>query len=276
MRSNNNHSQFDRPAEGDDNVGRFDPSELKDLLGDEAQLAETRDSFDAIETLFERVRIPDEVSASFVGDVLSPGLSTGRESHLELPGFREKAVLGIGGFGTVFLAHDEKLERDVAVKVPRADRWLSDDRERFLEEARLAAKLKHPGIVTLLELVEHSERYHLVSELVDGETLQDWMDRGDIYWRDASQLAQSIAEAMAHAHDHQVIHRDLKPTNVLLDLDGQPKVADFGLAVRREAKSTEQVLAAGTLELHVARATAYKRNIHRSSNGHLESWRCLV
>lgn len=251
MNSNRDNAHHDSMAFGGnrDDLDVFDASELHQLARDEKEFADTKESIYALETLFERVRIPDEMASSLAADQLADGAAAAPTTRLDIPEFEEKSILGVGGFGTVFLARDTRLERDVAVKVPRADRWAgSDDRQRFLEEARLAAKLQHPGIVTLLELVEHDERYHLVSELVEGETLQDLLDRGDITWQESAKIAQTLAEAMAHAHDNHVIHRDLKPTNILLDLEGNPKIADFGLAVRGEADSSQHAMAAGTLE----------------------------
>lgn len=220
-------------------IDDWDPAEIRQLIGNDVELSDTRDSFHAIETLFERVRLPDEMSQSFATEV----------TRLDLPGFEEMAKIGSGGFGAVFLAYDQKLEREVAVKVPRADRLLAtDEKHRFLEEARLAAKLQHPGIVTLFELIEHDDRYHLVSEYVDGTTLQDVLEEDQISWPQATTIALRTAEALEHAHAHQVIHRDLKPTNILIDSDGNPKIADFGLAIRKDSTDLANDPTAGTVE----------------------------
>ncbi|MCA9216222.1 MAG: serine/threonine protein kinase [Planctomycetales bacterium] len=230
----------------DDAAWTGDASECEET--DRAELEDTRDSYHAIETLFQRVRLPDEVSEYIDG--IEPAFEKTEATRLDLLGFREERVLGLGGFGTVFLAHDEKLQRSVAIKVPRADRWLmSDDQSRLLEEARLAAKLKHPGIVTLHELVQHNDRYHIVSEFVEGETLQDLLEKEQrLPWRKAVQLVTAMANALAHAHENRVIHRDIKPTNVLLTQSGEPKIGDFGLAIRHEAGNNTKALAAGTIE----------------------------
>ena len=136
--------------------------------------------------------------------------------------------IGSGGFGTVYRAWDERLEREVAVKVfdgPGA----ADP--RVLREAQAAARLNHSGIVTLYELGRDSSRSYLVSELVDGDTLALLNRDGVLSDRDVAELGIEICEALAHAHARGVVHRDVKPQNLLVAArTGRAKVMDFGIA----------------------------------------------
>ena len=142
--------------------------------------------------------------------------------------------LGAGSFGHVFRAKDAELGRIVAIKVPRAGVLASqDDVERFLREARSAAQLSHPGIVTLHE-VGHADdgTYFLIEEFVPGMTLERRLRDGSIPLRSAAELIAAVAEALDYAHRHGVIHRDIKPSNILIDDEGHPHLMDFGLAKR--------------------------------------------
>jgi hypothetical protein len=142
--------------------------------------------------------------------------------------------LGQGGFGVVWLAFDEKLEREVAVKViPReGDEPVSERAER---EARVAARLNHPGIVALYELGADEDATYLVSELVPGRNLGELIRHGAVSDRDVARIGIALCDALAHAHHRKVVHRDVKPQNVLVVADpaagaGFAKLADFGVA----------------------------------------------
>ena len=148
--------------------------------------------------------------------------------------FRIIRQLGRGGFGVVLHAHDSKLDRDVAIKIPRLTTALSAElRARFLREAKTAASLSHPGIVCVLEVGSEKGVEFIVSELVDGDDLATRLARGEL--RSAAETAEliaNLADAVQHAHEHGVLHRDLKPSNILLN-DQEPllpKITDFGLA----------------------------------------------
>jgi tRNA A-37 threonylcarbamoyl transferase component Bud32 len=140
--------------------------------------------------------------------------------------------LGTGAFGTVWMARDERLERDVAVKI-LARELISDG--RFEREARAAARLSHPAIVTLYEAAVDDEGAYLVSELVRGETLGALLDEGRLSDRDIVEIGIGLCDGLAHAHDHGVVHRDVKPSNVLIPRSGRStktpcKLTDFGIA----------------------------------------------
>jgi tRNA A-37 threonylcarbamoyl transferase component Bud32 len=177
------------------------------------------------------------------GIAFDPGKRYARllaEGPCRLGRFELQAELGVGTFGYVFRARDVELDRTVAVKVQRAGSLASqDDVQRFLREARSAAQLHHRGIVALYDSGQTDDGVcYLVSEFVDGETLETRIKRGRMGDRRAAELVAQLAETIQYAHEHGVIHRDLKPSNIILDAEGAPHVTDFGLAKRLSADRT--------------------------------------
>jgi len=152
--------------------------------------------------------------------------------RLVLGRYRLERRLGAGGFGVVWLAWDEKLEREVAVKaIPREN----GSGERVEREARAAARLNHPGIVGIYELAADEHDIYLVSELVRGRTLAELVQAGAIADRDVARIGVALCDALDHAHGRGVIHRDVKPQNVMVVAEpaagtGFAKLADFGVA----------------------------------------------
>jgi WD40 repeat protein len=146
--------------------------------------------------------------------------------------------LGKGGFGTVWRARDPELGREVAVKVPRDALDGDADRERFGREARAAAALRHPGIVPVFEVSEHDGQPFLVSELVKGVTLADLLTARRPSAHESARIIAAVADALHHAHQQGVVHRDVKPSNVMLDDRGEPRLMDFGLARRDKLDAT--------------------------------------
>jgi hypothetical protein len=146
--------------------------------------------------------------------------------------YRLQRRLGAGAFGIVWLARDERLERDVAVKILPRERVMSG---RFEREARAAARLSHPAIVTLYEAAVDDEGAYLVSEFVRGETLDTLLQHGQLSDRDIIGIALALCDALQHAHDQGVVHRDVKPSNVLVpevppSTAQLAKLTDFGVA----------------------------------------------
>jgi serine/threonine protein kinase len=155
-----------------------------------------------------------------------------REGPVQLDRFELVSELGVGSFGYVFRAWDPRLERVVALKVQRAGSFASaDEVQRFLREARSAAALKHPAIVSLHETGQTEDGVgYLVYEFIDGQTLEARLRDGPLEPAVAAQIAGDLAAALDYAHQHGVIHRDIKPSNIMLDPRGRPHLMDFGLA----------------------------------------------
>lgn len=151
--------------------------------------------------------------------------------------------IGSGGFGRVLEAHDEVLDRIVAIKVARKTRAInSPESQEFQAEARLAAKITHPNVVTVYDWGVESGQCFVVFEYVSGRTLADRIKEGNIGRIQAIRWMIDIAQAVHAAHKLELVHRDLKPANILLDEAERPRVADFGLAMTaesREAKAGE-------------------------------------
>jgi TolB-like protein len=146
-------------------------------------------------------------------------------------GYHVEAMIGAGGMGEVYRAHDPKLGRDVAIKILPRD-WSADpDRVARLDrEARVLASLNHPNIATIHGIEEDAGIRALILELVEGETLAERVSRGAVPVRDALRLACQIADALDAAHEKGIVHRDLKPANIKITPAGVVKVLDFGLA----------------------------------------------
>jgi hypothetical protein len=146
--------------------------------------------------------------------------------------------VGVGAFGAVWKAHDTKLDRTVAVKIPRRGQFDDEQAKAFLREAQNAAQLNHPGIVPVYEVGRDGDTLYIVSEFVRGITLADWLSGQRPTWREAAELGVQIATALHHAHERGVIHRDLKPGNVMLDEHLATHLMDFGLAKREASEVT--------------------------------------
>ena len=168
----------------------------------------------------------------------------------ELGNFRIEDLLGIGGFGAVYRAFDKSLHRDVAVKVlPESMARAGKEKvQRFLQEARAAAKLSHPNIVTVHQICQVEGIYFIVMELVDGKTLADLVRSRMLSPREATRVVTEAVRGLAHAHKRGLIHRDIKPGNIMVTTDGQVKMTDFGLArdIFRDSDETDMGRAVGT------------------------------
>ncbi|HEV2727359.1 MAG TPA: serine/threonine-protein kinase [Solirubrobacterales bacterium] len=160
--------------------------------------------------------------------------------------YRLERTLGRGGMAAVWLGHDEVLERPVAVKV-LSDTIASDPGfvARFRREARTAAGLSHPNLVGVYDFSEEGERPYLVMQFVPGESLAARLERGKGV--DCEKLARELLDAVAHIHEVGILHRDIKPGNIIIEPDGTAKLIDFGIALPRDATSlTSTGLVLGT------------------------------
>jgi len=149
--------------------------------------------------------------------------------------------IGAGGMGIVFRAHDLQLDRDVALKVLPAE-TLTDEtaRARLLREARMASKLNHPHVCTIHEVGEADGQAYIAMELVEGKSLSTLLEGGALPVEQVLRYGQQVADALAHAHERGVIHRDLKSANVVITPEGRAKVLDFGLAKRLGGESAAE------------------------------------
>src|SRR5262249_54454470 len=145
--------------------------------------------------------------------------------------YRIERQLGKGGFGVVYLGRDDDLQREVAIKVPLASRLA--DADAYLAEARAVASLDHPNIVPVHD-VGRTDRglCFVVSKFIEGATLRRHLNDRCLSRAQMCQLIATVAEALHYAHTRGLVHRDVKPENILVDAQGRPHVADFGIALR--------------------------------------------
>jgi tetratricopeptide (TPR) repeat protein len=163
---------------------------------------------------------------------LGPGDKLGRYEII--------APLGAGGMGEVYRARDDRLDREVAIKVmPEGVAQDPERLSRFEREAKAVASLTHPNILEIHDFGTDGEITYAVTELLEGQSLREWVTRGRGDWRSALTICAAIADGLAAAHKSQIIHRDLKPENVFLTADDQVKILDFGLAKILHAEAAD-------------------------------------
>src|SRR6185295_11422685 len=183
-----------------------------------------------------------------VSQASSPAIA-GEELPQQISRFVIRKRLGGGGFGSVYLAYDPVLDREIALKVPRGPAtWADEQTQSFLSEARIAVRLKHPHVIAVHDAGETAESgVFIAMEYVEGEPLAQRLKRGKLNIADTLRICGQIAEAMHVGHKLGLIHRDLKPGNVLLDSHGDVKVCDFGLAMYEDAQHAHRGEVSGTL-----------------------------
>ncbi len=139
--------------------------------------------------------------------------------------------IGVGGMGEVYLAHDSQLDRDVALKVLLPEFCCDVERvQRFKLEAKAASALNHPNIITIHEIDETDDKLFIATEFVDGATLREKIQTGELTFLDSIKIAEQVADALSVAHRAHIVHRDIKPENIMIRRDGYVKILDFGLA----------------------------------------------
>ncbi len=140
-------------------------------------------------------------------------------------------MIGSGGMGEVYIAHDEQLDRDVALKVLLPEFCCQEDRvKRFKFEAKSVSALNHPSIITIHEIAEIDDKLFIATEFVDGKTLRERIENKDIDVYEAVKIAEQVADALSITHEANIVHRDIKPENIIIRHDGYAKILDFGLA----------------------------------------------
>ena len=162
--------------------------------------------------------------------------------HLLSDRYRIKSRIGGGGMANVYLGYDIILKRDVAIKVLRPE-FANDPEfiERFDREAQAATSLSHPNIVSIYDVGEEDNILYIVMEYVDGPTLKEYvMNNGPLQVEEALDIMEQLTSAIQHAHETGLIHRDIKPQNVLIDRNGKVKITDFGIAVALSATALTQ------------------------------------
>jgi eukaryotic-like serine/threonine-protein kinase len=171
-------------------------------------------------------------------------------SGTKLGPYEIQSLVGAGGMGEVYRAHDARLDRTVAIKVLPASFSADRDRlQRFAREARAAAALNHPNILSIFDIGEERGAPYVVSELLDGETLRERLRNGALPIRKVIDYTTQAAKGLAVAHEKGIVHRDLKPENLFLTIDGRVKILDFGLAKLTQPESTSDSGDAPTMQV---------------------------
>jgi class 3 adenylate cyclase/tetratricopeptide (TPR) repeat protein len=187
------------------------------------------------------VAVPSRAGSEAKAPPLSPAASVfGR--------YVVRGSLGRGGFGEVYLGHDTQLDRQVAIKVMRDESAQAPGAEQqSLREARKLAQLRHPGIVAVHDVGVHEGQVYIVSDYVEGVDLGRWSRENRPSWGETARIVAAVADALAHAHARLIVHRDVKPDNIILTSDRMPVLLDFGLALAEDqAGGEERGLVSGT------------------------------
>ncbi len=217
-----------------DAIQAGDAREESRLLAACPELAEWKTCLQGLDALASTIS-PDEQ--------LSP---TGHAAGTVFGPFLLRDEIGRGGMGIVYRAWHDGLDREVAVKLLATGSFAtSEQRRRFLGEARLAARVRHPGIVTIHDAGERDGQLYIAMDLVAGDDLAARLRDGPMAPREAAAVSAEIARAVHHLHASGIVHRDLKPSNVLLDPAGRPLLADFWLA--RDESTEDHATASGTI-----------------------------
>jgi len=188
---------------------------------------EVRSEVEKMLTLPAGSNLRDRLTESTAKLPIGPGMVL---SHYKI-----ETAIGAGAMGTVFRAVDTKLQRPVAIKILSGDLGDAAARRRFQREAQMASSLNHPHILTVYDVGEFEGQQYLVTEFVDGGTLKNWIQQQPRTWEDVTHLLTGVADGLATAHQAGILHRDIKPDNILVTSTGYAKLADFGLAKLEDA-----------------------------------------
>ncbi len=190
----------------------------------------------ALETYVDRFREYDRVVYG-VADTWFGGRIVDDHDPEAFGRYEVERLIGEGAFGKVYLANDTELSRSVAIKAPKSMAFQrGHSRSMIADEARIAAGISHPSIVTIYDVQIWVPRPYIVQEYIDGIQLGDWVKRTSPDLRTIVRILEQVASAVACAHKNRLYHRDLKPANILVDGETRPHVADFGIAVHEDAK----------------------------------------
>ena len=207
-----------------------------------------------VESLLASFKESDSFIEQPIAEAAAQLLTSARPESLigqRLGPYEIAALLGEGGMGAVYLARDARLGRKVAVKLLSAHSTRdADGLRRFQQEARAVSSLNHPNILTLYEIGEFNGMPFIVTEFIEGETLRAQMTGGPMNLDDVLDISAQMASALAAAHDAGIIHRDVKPENIMVRRDALVKVLDFGLAKLMKEDALEPALALATASAH--------------------------
>jgi len=202
-------------------------------LGDTAVCRHCGRKFVVSESVVDTARSQATPAASAAGPRVSCGGDPAQIGRFEI-----RCRLGLGGFGAVYQAYDPVLAREVALKVPHPGRFENDeDKARVLREAKASARLHHPHIVPVYDAGGDGQSFYIASAFVEGETLEHKATQQPLPYRDIARIVMKLADALEHAHSLGIVHRDVKPSNIMLDQRGEPMLMDFGTARMAESDS---------------------------------------
>ncbi len=162
--------------------------------------------------------------------------------------YEVRQLLGSGKFGDVYLAYDDELHRQVAIKIQKRRKFTAEETELFRKEGRILASLDHPNIVPVFDTGQlDCGRRYVVSKLIDGANLAEYVTQRQLPFEESAQLLATVAEALHYAHRQKLVHRDIKPANILVDASSSPSVADFGLALTEDDYGNESLPQGGSI-----------------------------
>ena len=212
--------------------------ELRRGTGEQPIIDEYLERFPEYRSVVELVFVPaTEVASTKTNSLDGQPKSAKAELPPEIGRYKIKGILGSGGFGVVYLGWDPDLKRNVAVKLARRDRFKTAEQVAdFILEGSKTAGLKHDLLVTIFDVGKANGLPYIVQEYVEGKNLAEWTAQQQPSFEQIVQILMGVAEALGFVHQHRLTHCDLKLANVLMDQNGQPHVADFGLAVHESAR----------------------------------------